>query len=85
VLKNGLSALAIPIAHGVADGPAVIVAGIFIYGVPATGMPLPVTILTPALSTSEVTLLQQMIASLEGEGWRVTPTGVAGAKRLVTP
>jgi hypothetical protein len=85
VLKNGLSAMGIPVAHSAADAPAFFGAGnILGYNAP-TGMPLPLTVLTPVLNTSEITILTDVIVRLETEGWRVTPTGVTGAKRLAVP
>jgi hypothetical protein len=85
LLKNGLSAMAVPVAHGPTEGPATKIAGILAYVPPTTGMPLPVTVLTPALNPSETTILTDLIVSLEGEGFRVTPTGVVAAKRIATP
>jgi hypothetical protein len=85
VLKNGLSAMGQPIAHSAADGAALFGAGGVLLYAGATGMPLPVTTLTPVLNASEITILTDVIVRLETEGWRVTPTGVTGAKRLATP
>jgi hypothetical protein len=77
--------MAVPVAHGPTEGPATKIAGILAYVPPTTGMPLPVTVLTPALNPSETTILTDLIVSLEGEGFRVTPTGVVAAKRIATP
>jgi hypothetical protein len=85
ILKNGLSAMAIPVAHGASDGPAVFGAGSVLTYIGATGMPLAPTILSPVLNASEITILTDVIVRLETEGWRVTPTGVSGAKRLAIP
>jgi len=86
LLKNGLEALHVPVAHSAVDTAAsFVLPSTFIYPSPTTGMPLPAVTLTPTLTASETNILGQIVAALEGEGWRVSLTGPAGAKLIATP